>query len=72
MYAEPQSGVPKTHLELKYLGKTESHGKLFSSLVRYLNQDTERTHPLAEEARRLKEENQRLRDLLQAHGIEAG
>lgn len=73
MYQQWQRGVPKTHLEAQYLHKTQSHGKLFSSLVkRYLGHETERTHPLAEEAARLRDENRRLRDLLQRHGIDPG
>lgn len=64
MHEEWQRGVPKSYLEEKYLKRTASHGKLFSSLVRrYLGIETERSHPLAEE-------NERLRKLLKKHGID--
>lgn len=72
MYAEWQAGVPKSRLEEKYLKKTESHGTLFSGLVRrYLGKETERAHPLSAEVARLREENERLRQLLKRHAIEA-
>ena len=64
MYAEWQAGVPKSTLETQYLGKTSSHGKVFTGLVRkYLGIETERRSGLAEE-------NQRLRALLIEHGID--
>lgn len=69
MYEEWQAGASKSDLERRYLGKVESHGKLFSSLVRrYLGVDTEKTHPmvaenasLKAEVARLRKENERLR-----------
>lgn len=71
MYDEWQRGTPKSRLETTYLHKSEPHGKLFSSLVRrYLGHDTERRRPLAEEVGKLREENQRLRQLLVRHGID--
>ena len=70
MHAEHLRGVLKRYIELKYRGKTVSHGKLFSSPVkRYLCHDTEHTHPLALEVERLRDENRRLRALLQRHDI---
>ena len=64
MYEEWQSGVAKSTLEARYLGKTSSHGKVFTSLVRrYLGIETEKRSSLAGE-------NARLRALLAAHGID--
>jgi DNA-binding SARP family transcriptional activator len=64
MYREWQEGAPKGHLEQKYLKKTESHGKLFSSLVRkYLGKETEKRHPLVKE-------NERLREMLRSHNVD--
>lgn len=64
MYEEWQHGVPKSFLEEKYLKKTESHGKLFSSLVRrFLGKETEKQHPLVTE-------NERLRALLRSRGVD--
>ena len=64
MYDEWTSGVPKSTLEARYLGKTSAHGKVFSALVRkHLGIETERRSSLAEE-------NERLRALLRAHGID--
>lgn len=34
MYERWKDGASKSSLEIDYLGKVESHGKLFSSLVR--------------------------------------
>lgn len=54
MYAEFLNGVSKSELERKYLGKPESHGKLFSSLVlRYLGIETEKRSPQSREVERL-------------------
>jgi hypothetical protein len=64
MYERWKDGASKSSLEIKYLGKVESHGKLFSSLVR--------THLGIETERRSKTviENERLRRLLHKHGID--
>mgnify|MGYP000197513831 CR=1 FL=1 len=71
MYEEWRAGKSKSHLEQKYLGKSESHGKLFSSLVRrFLGYETERRHRMADELQRLRNENTRLRALLRSHGID--
>ena len=72
MYAEWKEGAPKSDLERRYLSKSGSHGKLFSSLVRrYLGIETERSHPLVKENRvltqrikELEQENQSLRNQL--------
>jgi len=48
MYADWQAGASKSELERRYLGKGESHGKLFSALVRQeLGIETERASPLS-------------------------
>lgn len=64
MYERWKDGASKSSLEIKYLGKVESHGKLFSSLVR--------THLGIETERRSKTviENERLRRLLRKHRID--
>ena len=63
MYERWKDGASKSSLEIDYLGKVESHGKLFTSLVR--------THLGIETERRSKTviENERLRRLLRKHGI---
>jgi hypothetical protein len=64
MHARWQQGASKSSLEIEYLGKVESHGKLFSSLVRrYLGIETEKRSSGALEI-------DRLRRLLHAHGID--
>jgi hypothetical protein len=64
MYDEWVKGASKSDLERRYLGKNESHGKLFTGLVRrFLGHETERRHPLVAE-------NVRLRALLRQHGID--
>lgn len=71
MYDEWRAGKSKSSLEQKYLGKPESHGKLFTSLVRrYLGHETERPHRMTDELKRLRNENARLRALLRSHGID--
>jgi hypothetical protein len=63
MYNEYESGVPKSQLERRYLGKPESHGKVFSALVRkYLGVETEKRSTLAVE-------NARLKRLLRSLGV---
>ena len=63
MYEEWSAGAAKSSLEIKYLDRIGSHGKLFTSLVR--------THLGIETERRSKPviENERLRRLLRKHGI---
>lgn len=61
MYDELQAGASKSALERRYFDKGESHGKLFTALVRQeLGVDTERASRLGEEIRLLREENARL------------
>ncbi len=64
MYERWKDGAAKSTLEIEYLGRYGSHGKLFSSLVR--------THLGIETERRSKTviENERLRQLLRKHGID--
>ncbi|GIU86703.1 MAG: hypothetical protein KatS3mg009_1218 [Acidimicrobiia bacterium] len=71
MYDEWCAGAKKSELERRYLRKPESHGKLFSSLVRrHLGIETERHRSETGEITRLRAENERLRTLLRAHGID--
>lgn len=62
MYEEWQAGASKNALERRYFDKGESHGKLFTALVKQeLGVDTERASRLGEEIHRLREENARVR-----------
>lgn len=71
MYDEWVQGAKKSDLERRYLGKPESHGKLFTALVReHLGIETERRSNLAAERDALLHENERLRALLRARGID--
>jgi hypothetical protein len=71
MYDEWRAGAKKSDLERRYLNKPESHGKLFSSLVReHLGIETEKRSSLAAEKDALAHEVARLRRLLIAHGID--
>ena len=73
MYGDWQAGTPKSALERRYLRKGESHGKLFSSLVRqHLGIETEKRSHQSEELDRLRADNDRLRSLLRLHGIDPG
>jgi hypothetical protein len=62
MYDDWQAGASKSALERRYFDKGESHGKLFTALVKQeLGVDTERASRLGEEIQLLREENARLR-----------
>lgn len=62
IYAEWQAGASKSALERRYFDKGESHGKLFTALVKQeLGIDTERASRQREELQSLREENARLR-----------
>jgi hypothetical protein len=62
MYAEWQAGASKSELERRYLGKGDSHGKMFTALVKQeFGVDTEHASPLRREIQRLREENNQLR-----------
>jgi hypothetical protein len=71
MYQEWCDGAKKSDLERRYLNKPESHGKLFTSLVRqHLGENTERKSAIAVERDALVAEVARLRRLLSDHGID--
>ena len=64
-------GAKKSDLERRYLDKPESHGKLFSGLVReHLGIETERKSHLTAERDELVREVARLKALLRQHGID--
>lgn len=64
MYQDWLAGKTKSDIELRYLGTSRAHGKRFSLMVKkHLGIDTEKEHPLTVE-------NERLRTLLRAHGID--
>lgn len=64
-------GAKKSDLERRYLDKPESHGKLFSSLVReHLGIETERKSHLTAERDELVREVARLKALLRQHNID--
>lgn len=64
MYNAWTGGMTKSDVEQRFLGTSRAHGKRFSLMVKkHLDIDTEKQHPLAEE-------NQRLRRLLEEHGID--
>lgn len=71
MYDEWCRGAKKSDLERRYLDKPESHGKLFTALIRqHLGVETERKSALNAERDDLRREVARLRALLTAHGID--
>jgi hypothetical protein len=71
MYDEWCQGAKKSGLERRYLHKPESHGKLFTALVReHLGIDTERRSTLATQRDELQREVRRLRALLVEHGVD--
>jgi hypothetical protein len=71
MYDEWVGGAKKSDLERRYLQKPESHGKLFSTLVRqHLGIETERRSHMTDERNELRGEVRRLRSILLAHGID--
>jgi hypothetical protein len=71
MYQLWCDGAKKSHLERRFLNKPESHGKLFTALVReHLGIETEKRSPMTAERDELRHEVQRLKALLHAHGID--
>lgn len=71
MYDEWRKGAKKSDLERRYLNKPESHGKVFTSLVRrHLGIETERKSALTEERDELAREVDRLKALLRQHNID--
>ena len=70
MYERWVAGAKKSQLERDYLNKPESHGKLFTQLVReHLGVETERSSGQTRRLRELEDENRQLRALLHQHGI---
>lgn len=71
MYEEWRGGAKKSDLERRYLHKPESHGKVFTSLVReHLGIETEQKSHLTAERDELAREVARLTTLLRQHGID--
>lgn len=71
MYELWTEGAKKSDLERRFLNKPESHGKLFTSLVReHLGIETEKKSGLAAERDALEREVIRLRALLRQHNID--
>ncbi len=71
MLDEWRAGANKSALERRYLNRPESHGKLFTSLVRqHLGVETERRSSQTERIATLESEVARLRGLLLAAGID--
>lgn len=71
MYELWCDGAKKSDLERRFLNKPESHGKLFSGLVReHLGIETERRSGLTTERDELAREVRRLSALLREHGID--
>jgi len=71
MYEQWCEGMNKSELERIYLNRPQSHGKLFTALVRtHLGHETERKSKLAIERDALEDEVERLRGLLRQHNID--
>lgn len=71
MYEEWRGGAKKSDLERRYLNRPQSHGKLFTSLVRqHLGIETEQRSSLTAERDELAAEVSRLRALLRHHNID--
>lgn len=73
MYERWQEGATKSELERTYLHAPQSHGKLFTALVReHLGIETERRSKQSDRVEELEREVQRLRALVAQHGIDPG
>jgi hypothetical protein len=71
MYELWCEGAKKSDLERRFLNKPESHGKLFTTLVReHLGIETEKRSTLTAERDELRREVARLKALLRRHGID--
>lgn len=71
MYELWQGGVNKSELERRYLNKPQSHGKLFTALVReHLGIETEQKSALKGERDALADEVARLKTMLRENGID--
>jgi hypothetical protein len=70
MYDAWCAGATKSELERRYLDAPQSHGKLFTALVReHLGIETERRSAQRATIEELQQEIARLRGLLRRHGI---
>jgi hypothetical protein len=71
MYELWCEGANKSELERRYLGRPQSHGKLFTTLVReHLGVETEQKSHLKAERDALSAEVVRLKGLLRENGID--
>jgi len=66
------NGATKSSLERDYLRAPQSHGKLFSRLIReHLDIETEKRSSQSDRIAELEREVERLRTILQTHGLNA-
>jgi len=71
MYELWCEGAKKSELERRYLGRPQSHGKLFTALVReHLGVETEQRSQLKADRDGLSAEVARLKALLRENGID--
>lgn len=71
MYERWRAGATKSSLERDYLDAPQSHGKLFTSLVReHLGVETERRSSQSDRIAELEREVEHLRRLLRERGID--
>lgn len=71
MYDRWRAGATKSSLEREYLNAPQSHGKLFSTLVReHLGVETEKRSSQSDRIAELEREVERLRRVLRAHRID--
>ena len=70
MYDQWCGGATKSSLERDYLEAPQSHGKLFSRLVRdHLGVETEKRSSQSDRIAELEREVERLNQILQSHGL---
>ena len=70
LYEQWWARATKSELERTYLDTPQSHGELFSSLVReHVGIETEARSAQSTRLAELEQENRRLRQLLRSHGI---
>lgn len=73
MYDQWCAGAKKSSLERDYLAAPQSHGKLFSTLIReHLGIETEKRSGQSDHIAELEREVERLRRLLIKHDINPG